>query len=96
MVFFQGPLGKSDKDVEKTQPYERTAIIRDTAGALQMFSGKRKLVKLYFEFASAKTRLKVLNSCRFLTKGVEKKRFRGQLRGVRAVFAARGDPLGQG
>ena len=54
------------------------------------------LPKLYFEFVSPKTRPKVLlNSSRFITKGVKKKRISGQLRGVRAVFAAGGDPLDQ-
>ena len=66
---------------------------------MQTFSGKRQLAKLYFEFVSPKTGLKVLlnnYSSRFITKGVEKKRISGQLLGVRAVFAARGDPLDQG
>ena len=50
VVFLQGPIGKRDKHVEKTQlrsaglRKERTEI-RDTAGALQTFSGKRKLAK---------------------------------------------------
>ena len=45
---FQGPLGKRDKHVEFEKDAglreERTEI-RDTAGALQTFSGKRKLVE---------------------------------------------------
>ena len=47
--------------------------------------------KLDFEFVSPKTRPKVLlTASRDITKGVEKKkRTSGQLRGVRAVFAAR-------
>ena len=61
------------------------------------FQVNASLPKLYFEFVSPKTRLKVLlNSSRLKTKGVEKKRISGKLRGVRAVFAARRDPLDQG
>ena len=98
MVFLQGPVGKRDKHVEKTQGYEMSRQRLETLqGLCRRFQVNASLSKLYFEFTSPKTRLRVLlNSSRFITIGVEKKRISGQLRGVRGVFAARGDPLDQG
>ena len=88
VVFFQGPLGKSDKRQARwkdaTLREERTEI-KDTAGALQTFSGKRKLVRTLLRIRLTKNWIKVLNSSRFITKGVEKKTISGQLRETRAL-----------